>query len=35
LSISLLEKTPIARALSGTDWNDFDLDSCKQLKLFD
>lgn len=35
LSISLLEKTPILRALSGTDWNDFHIDSCKQLKLFD
>jgi IS4 transposase len=35
LSISLLEKTPILWALSATDWNDFHLDSGKQLKLFD
>jgi hypothetical protein len=35
LSISLLEKTPILQALSATDWNDFHLDSGKQLKLFD
>lgn len=35
LSVSLFEKTPILQALTPTDYNDHEDDSCRQLILFD
>jgi DDE family transposase len=34
LSLSLSDKTPIQQALSVSDWNEIDSESCKQLRLF-
>ena len=34
LSLSLSDKTPIQQALSASDWNEIDSESCKQLRLF-
>jgi len=34
LSLSLSDKTPIQQALSASEWNEIDTESCKQLSLF-
>jgi hypothetical protein len=35
LSVTMFEKTPLLRALSDVDLKDQELESCKQLNLFE